>query len=98
MTYVNTRVLKKWAEFKGFLLTTGTISQGNGAMQIVWLLKGMNTPELVFDSAWDVLEGLDWLMEDREEACRLLRKRRKVRKNRAAAVGQDSSAAWIEHC
>ena len=92
MTYVNTRVLKKYAEFRGFLLTTGTISQGNGLMQIVWLLKGMNTPELVFDTAWDVLEGLDWLRENQAEACRLLRK------NRAAAVGQDSSAAWKEHC
>ncbi|AMO55965.1 hypothetical protein GZ77_07325 [Endozoicomonas montiporae] len=97
MTYVNTRVLKKYAEFRGFLLRTGTIAKADGG-QIVWLLKGLNTPELVFDTAWDVLEGLDWLRENRDEACRLLRKRRKNREDRAAAVGQDSSAVWIEHC
>ena len=88
MTYINTSVLKKYAGSKGFLLTTGTISHVNGVTQIVWLLRKTNTPELVFDTAWDVLEGLDWLEKNHDEACRFLRK------NRAADVWQDSSTVW----
>ena len=89
MGSVDTKWLKRIAISAGYQLKRGAIRQTKDVYQMVWELQKERVVFL-FDSAWDVLEGMDWLREEPEEANRLLRKR-----SRAAAVGHDSNTARV---
>ena len=82
MSYVNTRMLKMYAESCGCKIRVGAVEREDGVAQIAWFAAADDQPERVFPSPWALLFGIGEIQEERR---------------RVATVGQDSRNAIAEH-